>query len=143
MQRVLRTIVTAALVAMPAASSASAGDEYPPADLVKEIERQIEVPEDSRLADYDRYYAFRILKDRKVIEGAFMHHDFKRRWPGQAVPGVAGAYVTVQKDLPRVADGGCGVLMVIYDIETKKLAHMAYEGEVVDKPRTYLCNGHA
>ena len=111
------------------------------AATVREIERQVVMPDGSRpLSEYDRYYATTELSGLGVITGVFLYrstHDYRGRG-SRAVAGVPHAFTT--HSLPVLADGGCSVVTIIFNLRTRKLTPIAYDGERVTLA---VCNGRA
>lgn len=119
------------------------------------IESKVVMPRGaSPLADYDRFYMLRTftpkgLRPRDVVEGRFMSKEigvgYRRTPPANAtpVPGIPDAF-TIERGgtLPNVADGGCNIVTIFFDVSTNKLLEIQkdYEGA---KPELAMCNGQA
>jgi hypothetical protein len=74
------------------------------------------------LKDYARYYAFYLKDGHRRIEGEFVADPF-------AAEGAAGVHiVSSRKSFPLIADGGCSVVHVVYDVDTGKLVYFDCNG---------------
>lgn len=117
------------------------------APTVRLIESQMVMPRGAApLMNYDRYYMLNRIGELVVVEGRFMQRDPYERQPPEGsrpVPGVPGAF-TIQRGgrLPDVADGGCSVVTILFDIRTRKLLPVQWEGDK-QEPELGICNGFA
>jgi hypothetical protein len=118
---------------------------------VRLIESKVVMPPRADpLADYDRYYMLSTFSPkgmaaRDVVEGRFMlRREFaQKRTYGVAVPGVPGAF-TVARDgrLPNVADGGCAVVTIFFDVQTSDFVRIQEEGREDEPDKIAVCNGY-
>ena len=74
------------------------------------------------LAKYDRAYAGMTLSGRKMIEGRWV------RRPWSASPQNIDPRIVNFGDLPDIADGGCSVVTVMYDVQIDKIAFLECNG---------------
>ncbi len=88
------------------------------ADVVR-LERQVMPPGGYRLDSYDRAYSGTYVSGRKVIEGRWVEVERGRK------PRVD---VVSYEKLPDIADGGCSVVTVYYDLATAKIAGVRCNG---------------
>lgn len=147
------------LVAMAFGASLAAGAHAQTPDaavdpaLVARIESASVLPPGAaKLADYDRYYSRATMEfltpdgagERDVIAGVWL-----KRGPtmpiqrnATAIPGQAGAFsLGPDGNLPFVADGGCGVLTVYFDIRTRAFLFRGPRPPAATPPITAVCNG--
>jgi hypothetical protein len=67
------------------------------------------------LTDYARYYAGYTEGGHRMIAGEFVI----QRWANQKP---AGVYIVAnQGKFPVIFDGGCGIVNLVYDVDTSKL----------------------
>ncbi|MBQ1559625.1 MULTISPECIES: hypothetical protein [Caulobacter] len=92
----------------------------PGRDQVVQLEAQVKPPRGYRLDQYDRSYSGTFMSGRKIIEGRWVQVDL----PGQK-PKVE---IVPYHQLPDIADGGCAVVTVYYDVATAKVAGVACNG---------------
>lgn len=120
-------------------------------DTVRLIESKVVMPRTAKpLVAYDRFYMLRTIRNqdgrlRDVVEGRFMLREPDRahfREGAVAVPGVPNAF-TIKRGgrLPDVADGGCTVVTIFFDLATRAPIGIVeqYEGA---KPEPAVCNGY-
>ncbi len=81
----------------------------PTAELITGTERWLRMPAGTRLGDYSRYYYGSVENGRRLLIGTFIRDD---RHPG--------IRVTIKGKVPRVFDGGCYQINVIYDVDAKQ-----------------------
>jgi hypothetical protein len=155
----LRTSLAVALLfacATPAAAAAKKSPSIVTPETVRLIESQVVLPRGiGPLSSYDRYYMLRTIPARPVgnsprrpvdfVEGRFMHHQLGRR-PREgavAVPGIPGAFTIARGGrLPQIADGGCLVVTIFFDLKSRTLVSIVQEGREADPPEIAVCNGH-
>ena len=65
------------------------------------------------LKDYSRYYAGETTNGEKVVVGGFLY--------GVRAEAVPGIHVVSMKELPSIAGGGCGVVMIWYHVDSGKI----------------------
>ena len=95
----------------------------PDPTAVAHFESLVKLPRGAdSLARYDRYYAGVYISGRKVIEGVYVEieRDF-RSGPNPPRPRPS-VHIVTPKRLPMIADGGCSVVTVFYDVKTDKAA---------------------
>ena len=74
------------------------------------------------LKDYARYYAFYLEDGHRRIAAEFVADPFVQE-------GAGGVHVVSSKDsFPAIADGGCSVVHVVYDVDTGKLVYFDCNG---------------
>src|SRR5947208_157134 len=109
------SLLLAALLAHPAVAAgrppmAFFGDEpswKPTRGQVRELERRVRLPQGADpLQTYERYYTGVFDQGQKAIYGVFVGL--------QAMPRTGSSQVVAAADIPLIADGGCGVLIVEY-----------------------------
>ena len=117
------SLVLAALL-----SGSSAPDLYradgahawrPATSTVSLLERTIRVPKDmgGPLNNFDRYYTGLYRNGRKIVFVELL--NLSERPPGQGV-----VHVARPGDVPMIADGGCSVIRLSYDPETKAFSDL-------------------
>jgi hypothetical protein len=145
MARLAAMLVLAVTVA--ASSSAKDLPSIITAPTVRSIESQIVMPRDARpLANYDRYYMLQWIGRDEFVVGRFLErlpHRRRERAGTLPVPGILGAF-TVARDgrLPDIADGGCTVVTIYFEVSTWKVMPVQYMGDD-DEPELAICNGIA
>jgi hypothetical protein len=123
----LGAIYAAAAVSLAgpiAAQPAPSGQWTPTAQMVAQLEKAIRLPQDLRmprdrsLADYDRYYTGSEIGGRKVISGLYVQIEMTdaRRKPNSVPAGQV--HIVPMQRLPTIADGGCSVITVFYDLKS-------------------------
>ncbi|MCC6920643.1 MAG: hypothetical protein IT548_15710 [Alphaproteobacteria bacterium] len=127
-----------------AVGSAAEPARYPDETTIRLIESQMVMPKGADpLEQYDRYYFFPESGRyaREIVEGRYVLRDGHAalREGAVAIPAVPGAYVVRDGQEPVIADGGCGVVTIVFLIEARRLARLKEEGE---EPGQYgVCNG--
>lgn len=86
---------------------------------VAKLEAQAKPPEGYRLNRYDRAYSGTYISGRKIIEG---------RWVEVAHGQRPKVEIVAYDQLPNIADGGCSVVTVYYDVVTAKVASVHCNG---------------
>jgi hypothetical protein len=134
--------VMLALATFPQASAQSAVSE----ETIRAIEDQVVMPRRAQQLDlYDRYYAPDHVDGHEMIVGVFvLRSSFGGRARDSATPAptIANAFITSRSQLPAIADGGCSVVTVYFDVATQRLLPIRLEGVDAD-PATGVCNGYA
>jgi hypothetical protein len=75
------------------------------------LERTLQLPKGAYpLNDYARYYTAETVSHRAMVRGYFLWHG----------PEAAGRYLRASS--VTVADGGCSVVTVYFDVETRHVA---------------------
>jgi len=116
-QTQLRTLIVsgAALLAI-AGSPLKAAVPLPSQREIQVLEQEISMPAGARpLSSYNRYYSAVLRDGRRVIHGIYFGNGGKTT-------------VAESGDLPVVMDGGCGVVNVIYDVESHKFIDVFCNG---------------
>ena len=153
-----QTLLMALMLALAGLTIAAPNGDAPSVvgpETVRLIESKVVMPGGaSPLADYDRFYMLRTFTPkgtgpRDVVEGRFMSKEigvgYRRTRPAYAkpVPGIPDAF-TIERGgtLPNVADGGCSVVTIFFDVTSARLIEIQedYDGA---KPELAVCNGHA
>jgi hypothetical protein len=115
-------------------------------DTIGHLEGRVVMPDEAQpLAAYDRYYANDRVGDREVIRGVYLLHssfgDVAR--DGMApVAHRAGVFRGNVEYLPVVADGGCALISVYFDIKLYDFLMLHEEGSN-QLPSPATCNGLA
>lgn len=117
-----------------------------PRDPISYLESRVELPEGAEpLEAYDRYYANTRLGDREVIRGVYLlRSSFGDRERSGMTPdaGRPRVFRGEAEDLPIVADGGCAVINVYFDIQLYDFLMLYEEGS--NRPLSMaMCNGLA
>lgn len=146
----LKQLVAVALLTAISAQAKGWPGQISPA-TIRLIEQQVVMPPGADpLPAYDRYYKRIFVKrqgklsSRPMIEGRFMLRSESRdHWRNESipVPGIPNAFLSAGPHLPNVADGGCSVVTIYFDVDTARLAEVKYDE---DSPTALaICNGHA
>jgi hypothetical protein len=131
------SLLTAALFATAAVAA-------PPPDraTIATIERLVQLPDGARpLRSYDRWYLYRTVSGRRMVEGLYLgteYEDLRERqaqgeapsWkaasqqrPGRVHP-VSNAW-----EMPAgIDDGGCDEVHVLYDVAASRVTKVACNG---------------
>lgn len=149
MKHITSLLILAAALTVSASASHQLGEISPA--TIRLIERQVVMPARAEpLHAYDRYYKRTFLPGlgkspgRPAIEGRFMlRKEFADHWRNESVPveGIPGAFVATGEYLPSVADAGCAIVTVDFDVASARLVEIKEEG--VDEPALAICNGVA
>jgi hypothetical protein len=141
----------AVVVAIALAACASTESEAPsvtvlPTDPIGYLESRVELPEGAHpLEAYDRYYARDRLGNSEVIRGVYLLRSaFGDGERSGMTPDVdrPGVFRGKPEDLPIVADGGCAVVSVYFDVQLYDFLMLHVEGS--DQPLSpAVCNGLA
>ena len=84
---------------------------------VADLEQSVTLPKGAhRLADYARYYTAESLHHRRVLRGYFVLKG----------PDTPGSYLRESPVI--VADGGCSVVTVYFDLKTRRVAGAVCNG---------------
>ncbi len=144
------TALLALALVLTAAAIASNRPSIVTASTVRAIESKIVMPPRADpLANYDRYYMLTTLTAQGMAPRAAVHGRFMLRAMGThfrkgavAVPGVPNAF-TIERGgtLPNVADGGCGVVTIFFDLTTGNLIEIQHDYKGA-KPERASCNGY-
>jgi hypothetical protein len=108
---------TLALVIGLALFGARQPSNAPPSrDDIIQVEEKIRLPDDApaTLQRYERFYAWTLDDDgKRVIYGELVFTDLMgaARPPG----GIGRTHAIDEKDMPTIANGGCGVITLYFD----------------------------
>lgn len=109
----------ATLRASAPASAHEAASWTPTPALVVDVEARLALPEGAAPMDsYGRYYYGKFKHGRRVLVGEFVQ---------DLSPGV---HIISPTHAPRILDGGCSVIRLVYDVAQKKVTAL-------------FCNGNA
>lgn len=109
-----------ALLLLLVSGCATAGEAAwtPSPALVAKVEANLILPAGSQpIGSYGRYYYGRLEHGRRVLVGEFVLED--------SSPGV---HIIAPADAPRVLDGGCSVVNLVYDPAHKKVTSLFCNG---------------
>jgi hypothetical protein len=113
-------------------------------EAISYLEAHVILPDSAGpLESYDRYYSMGRVGERDVIQGVYL---LRRAFGGVERNGMApvsgrlGVFRGAADDLPVVADGGCAVVSVYFDIEARDFLMLQVEGSE-EPPTPALCNG--
>jgi len=92
--------------------------KVPAPEMIRRIEANLRLPHEARpLGAYVRYYATDTVDNAAVVRGVFVYD------------GAPGRIVRVQPDqVPRIADGGCDVIEMLYSPEAGKILSVFCHG---------------
>lgn len=131
---------------MACATGATAESEHVTLETIATIEAQAQMPRGAEaLEAYDRYYAVQRSEGRDVVRGVFLLRslfgDIDRAGM-TAVRDRPNVYRGAAEDIPIVADGGCAVVTMYFDIQSNHFLQLQAD------PRDHLsapslCNGEA
>lgn len=111
------------IVAMTAMAAARGPFWTPSATQVARLETLVEPSARMEpLAKYDRAYAGMTLSGREMIEGRWV------RRPWSKAPQSTDPRIVAYSDLIDVADGGCSVVTMMYDVVSDKIAYLECNG---------------
>jgi hypothetical protein len=71
------------------------------------------------LKDYARYYAGIVQNGHRMIRGELVAFDARQR---------GSVHITSVDKFPVIMDGGCGVVNLLYDVETGKIISIGCNG---------------
>jgi len=114
--------LTAFAVAAPAGATLPRGRPYwtpTPAQVAKLESQTSRKPGMAPTWRYGRDYAGVTLDDRKMIVGRWVRDDSGR---------TIGVRIGPLSAIPDIADGGCSVVSVMYDVKTEHLVSMTCNG---------------
>lgn len=101
--------------AQPAASPPPPADEQ--ARLMDRIEAEVRMPRGAQpLAEYGRYYAWRLEDGRRKVAAVYYSEENPRRH-----------WVTEDR-LPAILDGGCNVVTLRFDVAADKIEWVRCNG---------------
>lgn len=135
-------IAILAIVVGPSASAQTSVSEV----SIRAIESQVVMPRGARnLELYDRYYALDQLNGREVVVGVFLLRSSfggTARQGAVAVAAIPNVFTSPPQQLPVIADGGCSVVTIYFDVTTQRLMPIRLERADVE-PEFGACNGLA
>lgn len=106
------------LLLVSGCATASEGTWTPSSELVAKVEAHLTLPAGSQpIGSYGRYYYGRFEQGRRVLVGEFVLED--------SSPGV---HIIAPANAPKVLDGGCSVVNLVYDPTHEKIV-------------SFFCNG--
>ena len=113
--RITLAAVAAVTVLVACASPSAHGKEAEAEAAIAALEKDVPLPDASRaLAGYDRYYA--ISENR--IEAVYLSSG----------RGSGRIHHLERRDLPRVKDGGCSVVNIVFDRTSNRFARILCNG---------------
>lgn len=121
----LRALIATLALVFPI--SADAYETTPSAEIVRDIEAQVIMPQGSGpLASYRRSYQFATVdvkgESHYVVVGKFVALDWRGKPEGTPVKGMPNVFVLSPKErLPDIADGGCIQVTVWFDVGTHSI----------------------
>ncbi len=115
-------------------------------ETIRTIESRIEMPPSARpLAEYDRYYSGVRLSGREGVHGVLLLREtfaHVNRGAMAPVEGMANVYRGDADSMPLVADGGCSVVTLYFDLASQEFVELHREGLSIERARA-VCNGLA
>lgn len=115
-------------------------------EAIRTIESRIEMPPGARpLEEYDRYYSSVRLSAREGVQGVLLlRRSFANVTRGAMAPvdGMTNVYRGVADSMPLVADGGCSVVTLYFDLASQEFVELHREGLSIERARA-VCNGVA
>lgn len=115
-------------------------------ETIRAIESRIEMPPGARpIEEYDRYYSGVRLSGREGVQGVLLlRRSFEHVNRGDMAPveGMANIYRGDADSMPLVADGGCSVVTLYFDLAAQEFVELHREGLSVERARA-VCNGAA
>lgn len=115
-------------------------------ETIRTIESRIEMPPGTRpLADYDRYYSGIRLSGREGVQGVLLlrrSFEHVNRGGMESVEGMDNVYRGDADSMPLVADGGCSVVTLYFDLASQEFVELHREGLSIERARA-VCNGVA
>lgn len=115
-------------------------------ETIRTIESRIEMPPGARpLEEYDRFYSGGRLSGREGVQGVLLLREtFTHVSRGEMAPveGMANVYRADADSMPLVADGGCSVVTLYFDLASQEFVELHREGLSVERARA-VCNGVA
>lgn len=98
----------------PTSTTAAAGqaavsaDWLPTADMIAKLEATVRMPKGAgALSAYDRYYTGLVQQGRRVVEAVYV----------SASAGRGQSHIVPGDKMPGIADGGCSVVSLYYDVQ--------------------------
>lgn len=115
-------IVIVALLAQPLHAAES---WTPTRGEIARLEAGLKLPESPStsgpLKDYERYYAGIVRNGHRMIHAEFVALGIGPEARGQV-------HVTSEDKFPVIMDGGCGVVNLLYDVESNRVVHIGCNG---------------
>lgn len=99
------------------ATSDALGNWTPTPELIAGTERWLHMPAGTKLDEYSRYYYGSVEGGRRLLIGVFIS-DKKPR----------GVRIMAPDKVPRIADGGCLQVNLIYDVAAKQTVLLRCNG---------------
>jgi hypothetical protein len=120
--------VICVLLACSSARASVAAHWRPTTKEIQTLERKVSLPNGADPLDsYQRYYAGENDRAGKVIHGRYVGLT--------TLPRKGFISVVSPSKLPTIADGGCGVIDVIYSVPRSAVMSVACNGEASPPPR--------
>lgn len=108
-------------LARPHADEPAPKSWTPTTALVAEVESQLRMPKDKVLGDYARYYYGEYEGGHRQLVGTFVRKGMFQQTAGvKIVPG--------EEDVPRIYDGGCLIVHLVFDADTKQVVLLKCNG---------------
>lgn len=123
MRRALAALSLTLLATAPAGATLPRGRPYwtpTPAQVAKLETQTSRKPGMAPTWRYGRDYAGVTIENRKLIVGRWVRDDSGR---------TIGVRIGPLSAIPDIADGGCSVVSVMYDVKTERLVSMTCNGE--------------
>lgn len=89
----------------------------PTPELIAGTERWLRMPAGTRLDQYSRYYYGSVEGGRRMLIGVFIRDEKPR-----------GVQITTREKVPRIADGGCHQVTLIFDVAAKQTVLLRCNG---------------
>jgi hypothetical protein len=125
MRTAIRSLGAGAIVAVflvQPLCAADAGWSPTQADIMR-LENGLKLPmapsPSGPLKDYARYYAGIVQNGHRMIRGELVAFDAAQR---------GHVHITTEDKFPVIMDGGCGVVNLLYDVETGKTVSIGCNG---------------
>lgn len=120
--RVFAALACAAGLIASAMAAAKTTGQTVALETIATMESRVPMPRGAaELNAYDRYYALDRADGRELVRGVFLRRDVfgdVDRAGMTPAPGIENAYRGLADDLPVIADGGCAVVYVVFNVET-------------------------
>ncbi len=115
-------IVTTGFLVQPLRAE---GSWTPTRSDIAHLEQGLELPlvptPSGPLKDYERFYAGITQNGHRMIRGELVALGVMPQERGQV-------HITSEDKFPVVMDGGCGIVNLLYDVESAKVVHIGCNG---------------
>ena len=118
----LTWVQTLAMTSVCTICSIAAGAAEPLSpDVIRRLESAVVMPSGAKpIQSYDRFYTIENKNGREMVSGIFLG------FPEQhAAPAV---HIVEPMNMPRVSDGGCYVVHLLYDVQAKRIVMLFCNG---------------